>query len=664
MNAAHVVTVLQRERSAYFACGVSFALSLFFIFVWAPHPWGWEGFDHYYEISRLLASGQPFPTTDVPWGYAYFLAAFYRAFGDHPAIPLLAQAALNALVPLLVYAYARQEFDARVAGVAALLTGFFSFNTVYSSTQSSDAVCTVIFMAAVASFARGRRRDESLWIVLSGVLIGLASQFRPNLLLVPLVLAVFHVVAGRPAKGRRVWQAVALVVAAAAVLAPWTVRNYRLTGQFIPTSTHGGVQLWYGTLQTGPYLQSRAYNPRAVFESATFAYTSLDRVPLLVSARANKCGPLMSQPLELVYWTDRDAARVRSRATSAADGAVSATMRPAPSPTTYYYYFEYFEAGSPDRPAPRVVRMPRDGEAAPLVYFISDDHLGDLDRHGDLLDIFDLARMLRQVAWRDPLPFADRLDFDHDGQITGLDISLAGRALAGAAAGARGPTDSVRAVEVGASAVTLWFVDGSTLVVPRAWSGRVTDLVVRGPIAESILHATISFAAIRQAQPSSSVTGQPACDALEDVAVNKVYFRDEPHTLRRYTALAFDNIRRDPRAYAASVLYRALRIFVVVGTSDARTAQQFHRSSVVYGTATVASLVIFVVLLAGVWIAWRRGYAVALPALLIAYVPATLSFVLTNMRYSVTVQPLAFVFIATAILSAIETVEAPSARTD
>ncbi len=27
---------------------------------------------------------------------------------------------------------------------------------------------------------------------------------------------------------------------------------------FLPTSTHGGVQLWYGTLQVGPYLESRA----------------------------------------------------------------------------------------------------------------------------------------------------------------------------------------------------------------------------------------------------------------------------------------------------------------------------------------------------------------------------------------------------------------------
>jgi hypothetical protein len=42
---------------------------------------------------------------------------------------------------------------------------------------------------------------------------------------------------------------------------------------------------------------------------------------------------------------------------------------------------------------------------------------------------------------------------------------------------------------------------------------------------------------------------------------------------------------------------------------------------------------------------------VTLPLLLIAYLPLTLAPVLTNMRYSVTVQPLMFTFIAVAIIA-------------
>ena len=145
-------TVAVRAASA-----ASIAIACVFIFVWAPHPWGWEGFDHYHDLGRLLARGAPFPTTDVPWGYAYFLAPFYRLFGDRPWIPLLAQALLNGLVPILLYRLVALEFDRRTAVVAAVLTGLLSFNTLYASTQSSDALCTVLVVAACVLLSRSDR---------------------------------------------------------------------------------------------------------------------------------------------------------------------------------------------------------------------------------------------------------------------------------------------------------------------------------------------------------------------------------------------------------------------------------------------------------------------------------------------------------------------------
>ena len=107
-----------------------------------------------------LAAGQPFPTMEVPWGYAYFRAAFYRLFGDHPWIPLLAQVLLNAAVPWLTYRVALEWTDRATAIDAAIITGLFSFNTIYASTQSSDSVCTVIFMAALVVFGAARQRER------------------------------------------------------------------------------------------------------------------------------------------------------------------------------------------------------------------------------------------------------------------------------------------------------------------------------------------------------------------------------------------------------------------------------------------------------------------------------------------------------------------------
>ena len=80
------------------------------------------------------------------------------------------------------------------------------------------------------------------------------------------------------------------------VQTPWIIRNYRLTGLVLPTSTHGGVQLWYGTLQVGPYLESRAHNPRTIFESAAFDYTSLENRSIWISTMARPAGVITELP--------------------------------------------------------------------------------------------------------------------------------------------------------------------------------------------------------------------------------------------------------------------------------------------------------------------------------------------------------------------------------
>jgi hypothetical protein len=623
----------------YAACGLSLAIGLFFIFAWAPHPWGHEGFDHYHQLALTLAAGGAFPTMDVPWGYAYVLAAFYRVFGDHPPIPLVVQATLNAAMPLLVYTAGRAWFDRRTAAIAALITGAASFNTVYASTQSSDAVCTVMFMCAVLAFLASQRRDDLRWSALAGALAGLASQFRPNLVLVPLLLAGYLAVFAR----RRRWplHAAAVVGCAALTLAPWVVRNYRLTHMLVPTSLHSGVQLWYGTLQVGPYLNSRAYNPRTIFESPVFEYTSLDRVPLIVTAARRNCGT--PEPLRptLVYWSDRDATP-RTAPGRFDHDAVTFEAPAPPAPAVLYYYLtaDWTRSGG----TATATTTPHGG-APPLVFFVNRDHLGDLDVHGDLVDSFDLIRLMRHLAWNEPLPFADRLaaagigDRDIGALVAVLQRRFEVRADAAPAALAHDDREA-----------RLTFADGSTLIVPRQWQGLITDVAFQGALAAGVMSSTERVEALRRPDNRGpAAAGGDPCAVFEQVAVNTVFYRREPHLMARYTALAFDNIRRTPWQFAGASAYRMLRLFVIHGDDDPRTSQQFTHGGRVYAAATVASAVFAALLVCGAIIAWRQGAAIALPLLLILYVPFTIAPMLTNMRYTVTVQPLAFLFVAVSL---------------
>jgi hypothetical protein len=620
--------VLSTPRTVAAACVISFLIGLVFVFVWSPLPWGWEGIDHYHDRAQQLARGGGFDTTDYPWGYAYFVAAFYAVFGSDPLLPILAQVAINAITPLLVYLIARHFVSTPEARAAALFTGIFSFNTLYTATLAADSICTAIFLGVVLCYLRGRATQRLLWFASAGFLAGIAPQLRPNLVLFPGVLAIIELATAH--RRRRLVHPVVILTCTLLALSPWLVRNYRLTQELLPTSTHGGLQLWYGTLQVGDYLESRAHNPRAAFEAPSFDYTTLAGKSIVVTAPQH-CP--FHDGLALEYWTDRDATPRRVPAHADAQGHARFEIPGQPAPTTVYY---------------RVVST-RDSTSTPpppAVYFVAASHLHDLDLHDDLLDVFDVVRMIRTLAWREPLRAADKLDFVADGRFDQQDLATALTLLSGTIQ--PHPAALFHTLQVANDEAVMHLRDGSWLAVPRAFSGKVTDLTFGGQVARGLIYARRSFATIRQ-----PLVEDNACGFVGSLVANEVFYRKEPHQMRRYFALAYDNIARDPLAFVAASAYRVFRMFVVRGSDDPNTAQQFSASRVIYRVGSVVSLIYLLMFIAGAWLAVRRYPSAWLLLVMVAYVPVTIAPVLTNMRYTITVQPLAFIFVAVLLVSGV-----------
>jgi hypothetical protein len=302
------------------------------------------------------------------------------------------------------------------------------------------------------------------------------------------------------------------------------------------------------------------------------------------------------------------------------------------------------------------VDTPSRGAHAPLVYFVSDDHLGDLDRHNDLLDIFDLIRVARHEAWNEPLPAADALRSagvsTTENAVTALlQIVFEGHEVPHVSVHVDHDEQTVR-IAIGAD---------SAISIPRTWHQRVTDATIEGRIGEALMYTHASIAAL--SRPPPAVSREDAeCAIVGEVKINDVFYRSQPQAMRRYSALALDNIRREPLAFLTASLYRMYRVFVVVGTNDKRTNQQFSGAAAVYGAATAASLAFLALFVAGVVILWKRGADILLPLALILYVPATIAPLLTNMRYSVTVQPLMFVFAASALMGVRDRASTKTAR--
>jgi hypothetical protein len=287
---------------------------------------------------------------------------------------------------------------------------------------------------------------------------------------------------------------------------------------------------------------------------------------------------------------------------------------------------------------------------------ISRDHLSDLDLDGYVLDVFDIVRLVRHLAWSEPLRWRDRLDLDASGTITEADLRLAASLLVQPDRSSAQVDAFVASFAHDDRRAVIGFVDGSTLSVPRQSNGALTDIVPAGEMAGAIMSRSRPFAALRSGTPPSwrDPVETTRCLAVDEATVNRVAYRRQPHEMRRFVALAMDNIKVDPGAYLAASARRALRVFVIEGSTDRKTATQFNESGRVYVAARWVSIAYLLLFAAGLASAVQSRHQLLVLVAPIVYVPLTICFMLINARYSMTIQPFMFGVIAVGLVRGID----------
>jgi 4-amino-4-deoxy-L-arabinose transferase-like glycosyltransferase len=208
-----------------------------------------------YERHALaIAHGRyPRPAPPLRGGTAYrpplyplFLGAVYGlAPGDSRTAARLAQAVLGTVTVALAGLIAWQLAGARACLAALAIAALYPSLWMVGSALLSEVLLAPLVLGASAAALHFRLRDPRVrWMVLAGLLAGLATLTRQNaaLILVPLLMAAL------PPRGRRrtaaAYAAVAAVLLSAALtVAPWTVRNAVALDRFVPVSTQDGFTL-------------------------------------------------------------------------------------------------------------------------------------------------------------------------------------------------------------------------------------------------------------------------------------------------------------------------------------------------------------------------------------------------------------------------------------
>jgi len=187
-------------------------------------------------------------------GYSYFLAGIIgivrvaapdARLESSPGLVIvirIVQALLSGVLCWIVCRMGRQLFSREAGVAAAAVVAMDPVLAYFSVLVLSETLFAALLAGAILCLLK--TSGGVRWAVACGVLLGLAALVRPPvLLLTPLLLAVWLALNRNRAGIRTV---LAAGVVALAVISPWPIRNYRLTGHAVFTTLSAGASLYEG----------------------------------------------------------------------------------------------------------------------------------------------------------------------------------------------------------------------------------------------------------------------------------------------------------------------------------------------------------------------------------------------------------------------------------
>ncbi len=251
------------RAQVYLAILAAFAIRLLVvIFTYRSLPdadkhyeaFGWEmGW-----VARALASGHGFSSPYYPWSgptamqpplYPFFLSLIFRIFGIYTLtsafVTLTINSLLSAVTCIPVYFSAEYSLGPRPARIAAWVWAFYPFAIYFSACRVWEYSLTCLLFTTC--FCIAQRIHGTLnplawlgWGALFGI-TALSNTTTLSTLPFLLALALYRV-----RKRGRPWllNGTLTLLAAVAVLTPWTVRNYRALGVLVPVRDNFWLELY------------------------------------------------------------------------------------------------------------------------------------------------------------------------------------------------------------------------------------------------------------------------------------------------------------------------------------------------------------------------------------------------------------------------------------
>lgn len=290
---------------------LALAVRLSFLFQFSHSPFaqlGTSGLDDsfYDQWAESIARGD-WVGHGVFYGmplYPYFLGMLYLVFGHSLLVVKLCQILFGGISCVLVYLIGKRAFNTTVGAIAGLLLAFYGISVLYEGLLIGASLAILLNLLSILFLMRAVDSQGWKWWIASGVILGLAClNSGSSLLFLPLAAvwaAVFVGMKGQVPAFERFGRSVAalaiVILAALAMIAPVTLRNYLVGKDYVPITWHSGLNFYIGNNADAD----------GTFKSPAGINPSVDKMMLQSRAVAEQAMGRRLKPSEVSrYWFRR-----------------------------------------------------------------------------------------------------------------------------------------------------------------------------------------------------------------------------------------------------------------------------------------------------------------------------------------------------------------------
>ncbi len=250
--------------------------------------------------------------------YTVFLYLHFLIFGQNYFWVEMTQGLLGAFSALLLAWLGRCLAGERIGIISGLLFSLYPVYVYWCSLPLSLTVDVFLLLLGIC-LALWSTADKKLWkVFLAGAVMGLTALSKSFYLTFPALYLAWLWLYQKARFRELIYIGAVWATACVLVIMPWTIRNHNVFGQWVPLTTNGGANLWYGNNdQATGALYTKAGKPMLsaipaeLMEKLSRAKTEADKDRILYQAgrewiKQNPKKFLQLIPLRLraLWWFD------------------------------------------------------------------------------------------------------------------------------------------------------------------------------------------------------------------------------------------------------------------------------------------------------------------------------------------------------------------------